>query len=256
VSTQDWPGEAAVDVSIVNWVNQPGEAPRSFVLDGEGVPGITPSLRSTEAPDVARATRLHAQLGRSFEGVKPGGAGFVLSEGEALALRADGRYRAVVRRYLVGDDIVKDPRQGPRRWIIDFATMSLEEAMEYPLALEIVRARVKPIRDQNRRRIRRERWWIFSEPVPAMRAALEGLRRFLASNVQGQACSFRVVRAGRLPKQSHEGVRVRRRERFRSADLDRSPVVGAGAIIDPRRSFSVHTDLRVRDVPLAERRAR
>jgi hypothetical protein len=190
VSTQDWPGEAAVDVSIVNWINRPSRTPQAFMLDGERVPGITASLRSVEAPDVALASRLRLHEGKSFEGVKPGGAGFILDEADAATLRADPLYAAVVRPYLVGDDIVKDPGQRPRRWIIDFATMTLEEAMAYPLALEVVRERVKPVRDLNRRTVRRERWWLFSEPVPAMRTALKRLPRFLASNVQGKRVHF------------------------------------------------------------------
>jgi hypothetical protein len=191
VSTQDWSGEAAVDVSIVNWVKSPatkGDA----VLDGVLVTGITTSLRPSDQADVATASRLVPNRGLSFEGVKPGGRGFVLSREEALGVLhlSDADYSRVVRPYVVGDDIAKDPRQAPTRWIIDFATMSLEEAERFPVALAIVRERVKPVRDHNRRAARRERWWLFSEPVPAMRVALAPLDRYLASNVQGKRLLF------------------------------------------------------------------
>src|SRR5207253_2806105 len=46
VSTQDWPGDAAVDVSLVNWIKAPSSPPSAFVLDGEQVDGITPELRT------------------------------------------------------------------------------------------------------------------------------------------------------------------------------------------------------------------
>ncbi|HET8558122.1 MAG TPA: DNA methyltransferase [Gaiellaceae bacterium] len=192
ISTQDWSGEAAVDVSIVNWVQSPKSSPDHYVLDGVAVPGITTALRSTSAADVTLAGRLARNRGRSFEGVKPGGRGFVLTPDEAQRLLAheEATYSEVVRPYLIGDDIADDPGQQPRRWIIDFATMTLEEAQAYPAALEIVLERVKPVRDTNRRKIRRERWWLFSEPVPAMRKALDGLPRFLASNVQGKRLLF------------------------------------------------------------------
>ena len=39
VSSQDWSGEAAVDVSIVNWVKEPSVRPVSFVLDSVAVTG-------------------------------------------------------------------------------------------------------------------------------------------------------------------------------------------------------------------------
>jgi hypothetical protein len=192
VSSQDWPGEAAVDVSIVNWTNNPTHIPKRYVLDGKDVSGITTSLRPTSLADISTATRLTPNRGLSFEGVKPGGIGFILDdiEAERLIAATDADYATVVRPYLVGDDIVKDPRQAPTRWVIDFATMSLEEAMTLPTALRIVRSRVKPVRDKNRRKIRRERWWLFSEPVPAMRAAFRGLHRFIASNAQGKRLLF------------------------------------------------------------------
>ncbi len=192
VSKQPWPGEAVVNVSIVNWVKRPPEPPSVHVLDGEVVQGITTSLRSTVTADIPSAVRLDANKNVSFEGVKPGGSGFILTADEAADLvhRGGAAYTDVVRPYIVGSDIADDPAQRPTRWIIDFATMRLEEAMRYPDALEIVRDRVKPVRDRNRRKIRRERWWLFSEPVPAMRTALAPLPRFVASNAQGKRILF------------------------------------------------------------------
>lgn len=192
VSSQDWPGEAAVDVAIVNWIKSPSAPPAAFVLDGEEVTGITASLRSTSAPNLAEGARLVAHRGRSYEGVKAGGRGFVLTHDEASEplRRTDAAYGDVLRPFLISDDITSDPSQRPSRWIIDFGTMALEAALQYPAALEIVRARVKPVRDTNRRRVRRERWWQFSEPVPAMRAALKHLERYIACNAQGKRIHF------------------------------------------------------------------
>jgi len=120
------------------------------------------------------------------------GAGFVIEPDEAdeLLKRRDASYRDVVRPYLVGDDILSTPRQSPSRYIIDFGHRALEEAATYPAALEIVRERVKPFRDENRRRVRRENWWLLGELVPAMRAALAPLSRYIAGNAQGKRVSF------------------------------------------------------------------
>ena len=41
-------------------------------------------------------------------------------------MRVAADHREVVRPYLDGDDIVDDPKQAPRRWIIDFAKLPLE----------------------------------------------------------------------------------------------------------------------------------
>ncbi len=257
VSTQDWPGESAVDVSIVNWVKATSFLSRPIKLDGAEVPGITSSLRSSAAPDLATASRLASNVGVSFEGVKPGGSGFVITADETDALfgRSDADYSKVVRPYLIGDDIVKDPALAPRRWIIDFATMTLEEAMLYPAALEIVRERVKPVRDKNRRAIRRERWWLFSEPVPAMRLALDGLRRFIASNVQGKRILFAWFDAEVCPSNL---TKV-----FAFDDDGAIGVLSSGIHHEWARAQSStledrirYTSDSIRNVPVAERRAR
>lgn len=74
--------------------------------------------------------------------------------------------------------------------MIDFALLTLEAAGRYPTALAIVRDRVKPFRDANRRRVRREKWWLLGELVPAMRAALEPLDRYIAGVAQGKRIFF------------------------------------------------------------------
>jgi hypothetical protein len=65
---------------------------------------------------------------------------------------------------LTGEDIADDPSQSPRRWTIDFGERSLELAMKYPAALKIVRELVKPLRENNKDRFRRENWWMFGRP--------------------------------------------------------------------------------------------
>ena len=52
--------------------------------------------------------------------------------------------------------------------------------MKWPAALAIVRARVKPARDEHSKRREREEWWKFSRSVPALFAAVEPFERFVA----------------------------------------------------------------------------
>lgn len=187
VSSQKWPGEAKVHVSLVNWIKNPTVPPASFFLDGEPVDGITAELRTPERSTGKLAT-LRANRGRCFQGPIPVGDGFIISEAEAQALlkRSDAKYRDVVRPYLTGDDIADDPRQEPRRWIIDFEQRTLEAAGKYPAALAILRERVKPVRETNRRKARRERWWLFGEQAIGMRRAIAGQERYIASLAFGK----------------------------------------------------------------------
>ncbi len=191
VSTQKWPGDAQVHVSLVNWIKWPTHAPEKFFLDGESVDGITPELR-IPARSTGDIAELEANKGRCFQGPIPVGDGFIIAAQEAQRLlhRTDANYHDVVRPYLIGEDIDQNPRQEPTRWIIDFAQKSLEVAMKYPAALEIVRERVKPIRDNNKRKARRERWWLFGEQAIGMRRALSDSDRYIAGIAQGKRLLF------------------------------------------------------------------
>ena len=187
VSKQPWPGEAVVNVSIVNWIKGPAA---SAVLDGVQVREITAALRPPET-DTSSAARLVANAGRCFYGPIPAGRGFVLKREQAeRLLEAEPRYRDVVRPFLGGEDIANDPSQTPRRYVIDFGLRSLEEAMEYPRVLDVVRLLVKPERDKTRRRAYRERWWRFAEPLVEMRLATAGLARYIGGTATGKRIHF------------------------------------------------------------------
>lgn len=188
ITSQDWPGEAAVDVSIINWIKEPTNTPKQFLLDRKVVPGITSHLQSGSRSAVA--VKLGANAGVSFEGCKPTGAGFLLTNVEAQDLLRDPANRDIVRLYLNSNDIANDPRQRPSRWIIDFGLMSLEDAMAYPAVLDIVRERVKPVRDLNRRVSIRDRWWRYGEARPALRSAIQPLSRFIAVGRHGKRLLF------------------------------------------------------------------
>lgn len=180
VSSQDWPGEANVHVSIVNWVKFPRNPVSEFVLNGVTVAGISTTLRP--GSDAGLGELLEQNSGRQFFGVVPGGSGFLLSpsEAEELLARHDADYSTVIRPFLVGSDITNDPCQAPSRFVVDFHFNALEDAAKYPAALERARALVKPHRDKAKRKAYRERWWRLEEPIVAMRLALSGLHRFIA----------------------------------------------------------------------------
>ena len=186
VSRLKWPGEAVVNVSIVNWIQKPRPKPTEFMLDNEAVIGINTRLRESKLA-VEEYEPLAENAGWAFQGPIPAGS-FYLDEEEALRLlgREDADHSKVVRPYLIGDDITEEPRQGPRRWIIDFGFRPLEEAMMFPAALELVRERVKPERDRNSDKGFRENWWRFGRPRGEMRVAIVPVHRFVAGNRIGK----------------------------------------------------------------------
>jgi MmeI, DNA-methyltransferase domain/MmeI, target recognition domain len=190
VSRQKWPGEAVVNVSIVNWVQEPSERPERFALDGEQVMGINTRLRESKLA-IEEYAPLAENRGRSFQGPIPAGNFYLdREEAEAILARDDAAYEEVVRPYLIGDDITEEPEQRPRRYVVDFAMRSLEEAMAFPETIRLVRKRVKPTRDENNREAYRRYWWRFAEPRPKMRMAIESLNRYIAGNRIGKRFLF------------------------------------------------------------------
>ncbi len=187
ISSQVWPGDAKVHVSIVNWVKEPEAKSLSFALDGFPVGGIGADLRAATENNWAPAT-LKQNAGLSFQGPIPVGKGFVLepSEAKEILARTEATYRDVIRPYLDSDDISDVPGSNPSRWIVDFASRSLEEAGRYPAALQVVRDRVKPEREGNNDKRFRDEWWKFGRPRGPLRNAVAPLPRHVASGRHGK----------------------------------------------------------------------
>jgi SAM-dependent methyltransferase len=171
ISTQPWSGEAAVHVSLVNWCKK---EPTTYHLDNRKVSQINSSLTSTT--DVSSAVRLSANLNRSFQGVIPVGKGFIITHQIAQDwIKSDQRSQEVLKLLSDATSLAKSPHGKPERWIIDFNDMSLEDASDYVLPLEHIKATVKLERDNNRDERARTNWWGFLRPRPDMRKAIASL---------------------------------------------------------------------------------
>ncbi len=189
VSSQPWPGDAVVEVSIVNWVKAPDPSPEHFVLDQVEVEAVDTALDESTIP-IADVPAIPANRGFAYQGVIPRGDGFVLSsaEGEHLIGRSEADYSRVVLPYFGGRDITTSVDQAPSRYIIDFGAEPLELAMQYPAALDLVRERVKPLRDDDP--VYANSWWRLWRPRPEFRRAAETLDRFVAGTATGKRILF------------------------------------------------------------------
>src|SRR5659263_314314 len=87
VSSEKWPGDAKVHVSLVNWVKEPAVPVTAFTLDGGPAAGITTSLRAA-AEAGWEPVALVGNTDRCFQGPIPVGAGFIITTEEAQALLA------------------------------------------------------------------------------------------------------------------------------------------------------------------------
>src|ERR1039458_5406462 len=147
-------------------------------LDGIEVAAINSRLRPK--PERSNPDALAANSGLSFLGSKVYGQGFTLTpEDRDDLIRRNVRNAERIFPYLGGEEVNSSPTQSFDRHVINFGEMSLEEAEKWPDLIKIVREKVKPERDKNKRDIRRKYWWRFGETTPALFAALESTTRCL-----------------------------------------------------------------------------
>jgi len=202
ISHQVWSGEAAVHVSIVNWVNgrETGKK-KLFTQMGdhkdspwkcEEVDSIGPTLKT--AFDVTEAKTLHANEKPKlvFQGQNPVHEGFFLTPQEAAQMiKQDRNHRQVLFPYMIGRDLVEVGK--PTRWVIDFDQREMTEAMSFNSAFERVKKLVMPDvlakakaekiatgRESTRWTRMANRWWQFRDYQPGAMIAVAKLPRYIA----------------------------------------------------------------------------
>ncbi|MCZ8037412.1 MAG: class I SAM-dependent DNA methyltransferase, partial [Microcystis sp. LE17-20A] len=117
-----------------------------------------------------KSPRLKANLNQCFQGVIPVGKGFLVSEKQVDEwIKQDSKNRNVLKLFSMGANLAQNPHGKPERWIIDFNDMSLEDASEYTLPFEHIKVNVKPEREINRMKVRRENWWKMGSNASIMR---------------------------------------------------------------------------------------
>ncbi|MFZ4729185.1 MAG: DNA methyltransferase, partial [Pseudanabaena sp.] len=198
ISTQVWSGEASVHVSIVNWSKQ---KLREIKLDHALVSFVSSSLK--ENTDVVNAVKLENNMNYCFQAIEPSAKGFFISESEVdLWKRENPKNEKVLKLLVSADDLTKEVNGFPRRWIIDFNDMNLEDASNYKLPFEHIKKYVKPERDKNKELSRRELWWLHGRSRPAMRKALEHLKCYFAVPAHSKWFIFIPCKTDWLPNNS------------------------------------------------------
>lgn len=173
VETFPWPGNAAVHVTAIHLQFPKGKPCRLIppTLNGKPATEICASLKHLEPARTAHQFSENETL--CYQGCVLAAKGFILTPEEAKKLwETDEKYRNVVLPYFTGDDIFSASNplaMTPRRFVISFQDWPLERAeSEYPLAFEIVRKRVLPVRQLARRAAHRLYWWQFGDKRPTL----------------------------------------------------------------------------------------
>jgi hypothetical protein len=214
-----WPGEAAVVVSVIHVANS---AVCSPILDGRQVSHISAYLVEGENDDTPAL--LDENSNNSFQGVILLGMGFTFDdvaaangETEPLSVMeelvvADEHNAQQIKPYIGGEEINNSPTHSYHRYVIDFedfplcrspdlkpwARMTQAEcrdclsrgvvpkdysdpvAADWPSLLKIVERRVKPGRLKQSDKIGRKIWWRFLRRRGELYTAIAPLERVLA----------------------------------------------------------------------------
>ena len=170
---------AAVRVSLVCWGRDQAPAP---VLNGVTVSAIHADL-TAGASNLTTARRLPENAGVAFQGSKKVGRfevpGSVARQWLQLPSNPNGRPNSdVLRPSWIGIDVARRPRD---EWIIDFTGLSQTEAAYFTAPYAHVVEHVKPLRDTNNDRQRRERWWLFGRSGSDFRKALSQVERCIVT---------------------------------------------------------------------------
>lgn len=142
VSTQVWSGDAAVHVSIVNWVKGPYAGKRRLSRQVGNAPDspwelrelatIGPSLSFDLDVSTARSLRANSASGGCYQGQTHGHEGFLLPRADAeRLLKEHPKWRAVLKPYLTADELLGQVDSLPTRYVIDFGDRDLLEAKEF-----------------------------------------------------------------------------------------------------------------------------
>lgn len=168
---------AAVHVSLVGF-DEGSEQSRT--LDGEIVQAINPNL--TSSLNLTVAQRLNENMGIAFQGPVVVGP-FDIDSGIAEKLcRQNNVNQRPNSEVIFPVANAADLTGRGRGWhIIDFGQRSEEEASLYEGPFDYVKQHIKPLRDRNRDRQRREYWWRHGRSGADLRAALRTTSRQIAT---------------------------------------------------------------------------
>jgi SAM-dependent methyltransferase len=204
VSTQVWSGDAAVHVSIVNWIKGTEEGVHerrlSFQLGDRSdsswetlvVPVINSSLSA--GLDVSTATALAANSASQacFQGQTHGHEGFLLNLAVGTLLKS--HHPDAVFPFLTGDDMLGRKDSSPSRFVIDLNHCSdYFEAAIHTQVLDVLKTRgvlktaqenadeerQKSGKDKGPRQTHLSRWWRFWRGRAEMMSEIGKLPRYV-----------------------------------------------------------------------------
>lgn len=193
-----WPGKAAVNISILTLSK--GNHFGDKLIDNRKRPYINSYLMPSEKDD--DPFQLSENEGYAYQGSIPLGRGFIFEQDpdnnetndiELVSSLLKGRTEncEALQSYYVGSDFTSSTKATGNKYIINFKDHDESYVKsKWPELYQIVFEKVKPERDKQKRKPRREKWWQYAEKSLGLYKAISGLDRVLVCNQTGKFTNF------------------------------------------------------------------
>ncbi|QPI65057.1 DNA methyltransferase [Vreelandella venusta] len=213
VSTQTWSGDAAVEVSIVNWIKGSEKGKKKLTIqDGYGknskfnyldVPVISSAL--SPGIDVTEAKALDANKYSKlcYQGQTHGHKSFLVTKEVAQSwIKSDSKYCEITFPFLTTNELLGTPDSRPKRYVIDFRKQDAFDISSYEFAYSQIKETVLIEREdkaeeeakKNKKTLEAKpnarvnwhhrnflnSWWKMSYPRYELMDTLEGITRYIA----------------------------------------------------------------------------
>ncbi|MBN2280816.1 MAG: restriction endonuclease [Candidatus Marinimicrobia bacterium] len=189
ISSMKWPGNAAVEISLVSITNRKNI---KCILNRKKKERISSYLDDSLLNIHPQTLKMNKN--KSFKGSEPAGTGFILSiEHGKKIISKDSKYNKVVKYYLNGNDLNNSVLQEANRMIIDFFDRTEVESKQFELCYDIVKEKVKPDRQRWKiddegneivgkyalRKPLPQKWWIYGEKRPKLYKTISNFSKVL-----------------------------------------------------------------------------
>jgi hypothetical protein len=168
-----------------------------IILDGKPVEKITAFLFPKGGNENPKT--LLANADKSFQGSIILGMGFTFDDTNENATQIETMHQLIAKDarnadrifpYIGGEEVISSETHSHHRYAIDFFDMSEEESWKYPDLMQIVKDKVKPERDVQKRDALRVRWWQYAEKRPGLVKAIAQYDRVLVCLFCNKYLSF------------------------------------------------------------------
>jgi hypothetical protein len=213
-----WPGQAAVIVSVVNFVRGASRLPCRL----NGKPAIRISSYLLDSEFNGDPEQLRGSTGLGFLGSKLLGMGFIFDDdssacppmsklGEILALHPEST--RVIKPYVGGEMLNAMPQPAYAKFVVDFGTMDHPQASHYSEVMAVLAAYVRPQRNKSTGSTR-ERWWQYAHRATQLYDTIGKLQRFLVLAQYSETFGFAFLPTGGIINSKLIGFATDKMSRF------------------------------------------